>query len=114
VKYLCLVYPPEGFVPGPATRPDYFEARAAMDEARVHLSSGALQPPGATTTMSIRDGETVLTDGPFAEIKEQVGGYFLLECADLDDAVRWASRIPGVAAGGSIEIRPLRLFGDRT
>jgi len=111
VKYLCLVYPPEGFVPGPATSPDYFDVRAAMKEAGVHLASGALQPPEATTTLSVRDGETILTDGPFAEIKEQVGGYFLLECSDLDEAVRWASSIPGVTRGGSVEIRPLRGFG---
>jgi hypothetical protein len=114
VKYLCLVYPPEGFVPGPATRPDYVDARGAMEKAGVHLASGALQPPEATTTLRLREGEAVLTDGPFAEIKEQVGGYFLLECVDLDEAVRWASRIPGVAAGGSVEIRPLRFSGDRT
>jgi hypothetical protein len=114
VKYLCLVYPAEGFVPGPATAPDYRDARRTMEKAGVHLASGALQPPEATTTMSIRDGETVLTDGPFAEIKEQVGGYFLLECGDLDEAVRWAATIPGVKAGGSVEIRPLRIFGDRT
>jgi len=113
VKYLCLVYPPEGFVPGPATSPDYFDVRAAMKEAGVHLASGALQPPEATTTLSVRDGETILTDGPFAEIKEQVGGYFLLECSDLDEAVRWASSIPGVTRGGSVEIRPLRRLGSQ-
>jgi hypothetical protein len=107
------VYPPEGFVPGPTTSPVYFESRAAMEKAGVHLASGALQPPEATTTLSVRDGETVLTDGPFAEIKEQVGGYFLLECGDLDEAVRWASTIPGVKMGGSVEIRPLRIFGGQ-
>ena len=113
MRYLCLVYPPAAFVPGPTTAPEYFAVRAAMDEAGVHLASGALQPPDATTTVSMRDGETFLTDGPFAEIKEQVGGYVLLECADLDEAVRWASKVPGVSRGGSVEIRPLRSFEEQ-
>jgi hypothetical protein len=54
----------------------------------------------------VRDGETLLTDGPFAETREQLGGYYLLDCADLDEANRWAARIPD-AANGAVEVRPV-------
>jgi hypothetical protein len=114
VKYLCLVYPGEDFVPRPEDAPDFAAVLRAMTEAGVYLDSGALQPSSATTTVTLRDGDTLLTDGPFAEIKEQVGGYFLLDCADLDEAVRWAATIPTIRTGGaSIEIRPLVEFGGR-
>jgi hypothetical protein len=107
MKYLCLVYPDAGFVPGPDTVSDYVATHRAMSGAGVFVDSGALQPASATTTIRVRGDETMLTDGPFAEIKEQVGGYFLLECRDLDEAVRWASTIPGVRRDGAVEIRPL-------
>jgi hypothetical protein len=59
------------------------------------------------TTVRIRDGKVVTTDGPFAETKEQLGGFYLLEAKDLDEAIQWASKIPGCQWGGSIEVRPL-------
>ena len=106
MKYLCLVYPPAEFsVTAPVVRA-FLEMRDAMREAGVFLASGQLQPADSATTLRLRDGDTLLTDGPFAEMKEQVGGYVLLECADLDEAVRWAARIPGVR-DGAVEIRPL-------
>ncbi len=112
MKYLCLVYPGGDFVPRPEDAPDFVAVHRAMTEAGVYIDSGALQPSSATTTVTLREGETLLTDGPFAEIKEQVGGYFLLQCADLDEAVRWASAIPAIRTrGASIEIRPLIDFG---
>ncbi len=58
------------------------------------------------------DGETLLADGPFAELKEQIGGYYLLECATLDDALRWAATIPA-ARFGSVEVRPVVDVGSR-
>jgi hypothetical protein len=57
----------------------------------------------------VRDGKTFTVDGPFAETKEQIGGYYLIECQDLDEAIAWAARIPG-ASYGSIEVRPIRVF----
>jgi hypothetical protein len=78
-----------------------------MDEAGTYLDSGALQPAASATTLHGRDGQIVLSDGPFAEMAEHVGGYFLLECADLDEAIKWAATIPAVAGNGSVEIRPL-------
>jgi hypothetical protein len=65
-----------------------------------------LQPIANATTVRVRDGEVLTSDGPFAETKEQLGGFFLLECEDLDEALEAAARLPG-AAHGSIEVRPL-------
>jgi hypothetical protein len=63
-------------------------------------------PTSDATTVRIRDGKSVVTDGPFAETHEQLGGYFVLDCEDLDEAIKWAEKIP-TAQYGSIEIRPL-------
>jgi hypothetical protein len=78
--------------------------REARD-AGVLESTGGL-PTGNTTTLRVREGKTLITDGPFAETHEQLGGYFLLECKDLDEALAWAAKIPA-AQYGSIEVRPL-------
>ena len=74
--------------------------------AGVLLGGEGLQPTATATTVRVRDGETLLTDGPFAETREQLGGYYLLDCADLDEANRWAARIPD-AANGAVEVRPV-------
>jgi hypothetical protein len=75
-------------------------------EAGVHLGGEGLQPSSTATTVQIReDGEPIVSDGPFAETKEQLGGYYLLDCADRDDAIAWASRIP--LPGGTVEVRPV-------
>ena len=66
-----------------------------------------LQPATTATTVRVHDGETVTTDGPFAETKEQLGGYYLVECETLDDALEIASRIPAARTGGAIEVRPV-------
>jgi hypothetical protein len=79
--------------------------REAQD-AGVLLGGEGLQPTATATTVRVRDGETLLTDGPFAETREQLGGYYLLDCADLDEANRWAAKIPD-AASGAIEVRPV-------
>ena len=75
-----------------------------------HFKAGdALQPTSTATTVRVRDGKTMTTDGPFAETKEQLGGYYLIEAKDLDDAVAIAARIPS-ARNGSIEVRPVMVF----
>jgi hypothetical protein len=107
MKYLCLVYPGADFVPTQADVPGYVAVRDAMADAGAYVDSGALQPAGSATTLHGRDGGYVLTDGPFAEMGEHVGGYFLLDCPNLDEAVRWAATIPVVARHGSVEIRPV-------
>jgi hypothetical protein len=81
----------------------------AMTARGVVRGGGGLRPPTDATTVRVRDDAVLLTDGPFAEAKEQIGGYCLIECADLDEAIEIASKHP--AAGyGSIEIRPLLQF----
>ncbi|HEX4423103.1 MAG TPA: YciI family protein [Kofleriaceae bacterium] len=79
-------------------------------KASGHLRAGdALQPTHTATTVRVRDGKTSITDGPFAETREQLGGYYLIEAKDLDEATKIAARIPG-AKIGSIEIRPVMIF----
>ena len=84
-----------------------------MTKAGVLVDSAPLQPVGSATTLRARDGETLLTDGPFAELKEQIDGYYMLECASLDDALRWAATIPA-ARSGSVEVCPVVDIGNRT
>ena len=79
-------------------------------KASGHYKAGdALQPVATATTVRVRDGKTQVTDGPFAETREQLGGYYLIEAKDLDEATRLAARIPS-ARWGSIEIRPIMVF----
>jgi hypothetical protein len=111
VKYACLIYsseeaweqlPPEG-------RAEVYERYAELERELVagkRLVRGAeLQPITTATTVRVRDGETIVTDGPFAETREQLGGFLVLECADMDEAVAWAARIPS-AERGAVEVRP--------
>ena len=84
----------------------YKSAIDAMAEAGVLLECAPLAAASLATTVRVRDGEMLLTDGPAAEIREQVGGYAVLDCADLDDALKWASRIPS-ASYGSVEVRAI-------
>src|SRR6266542_5992489 len=109
MKYLFLLHSPHG----PSTDPDsaeyadnvaaYGAMQNQMIEAGVLIDCQPLYPVSAATTVRVRDGETILTDGPAAEIKEQVGGYTLVECADLDEALKWAATIPA-AKVGSVEV----------
>ena len=79
--------------------------RAVID-AGVHVGGEGLQPSATATTVRIPEsGEPIVSDGPFAETKEQLGGYYLLDCADLDEALAWAKRIP--MPGGTVEVRPV-------
>jgi hypothetical protein len=75
-------------------------------DAGVHLGGEGLQPSSTATTVKIQEsGEPIVSDGPFAETKEQLGGYYLLDCKDLDEALAWAKRIP--MPGGTVEVRPV-------
>jgi hypothetical protein len=85
----------------------YGRYRAFADEARaagVMAGGDELGPTRDATTVRVRDAETLVTDGPYAEVKEALGGYFVLECESLDEAVDWAARIPG-AEHGAVEVR---------
>jgi hypothetical protein len=112
MRYLLSIYGDEtGW--NDATPEQVSAIMAAYDEfgekvqaAGVMLGGEGLQPTATATTVRVRDGETLTTDGPFAETREQLGGYYLLECKDLDEAISWAAQIPG-AQDGSVEIRPV-------
>jgi hypothetical protein len=91
---------------------EFQSATAAMTDAGVLVDSGPLQPPQSATTVRVRDGEIELSDGPFAEIKEQLGGYYILDCQDLDTAIRYVAMIPS-AKYGSIEVRPVIVMEQR-
>jgi hypothetical protein len=84
----------------------WFALMKEMKDAGVLISQNGLAPTATATTVRVREGKTLITDGPFAETHEQLGGFFLLECKDLDEALRWAEKIPH-AKYGSVEVRPL-------
>jgi hypothetical protein len=112
MKYFCAIYGDESswndVTPEDmsATMSAYFAFTEEAREAGVLLGGEGLDRSSSATTVRVSGGERVLSDGPFAETKEQLGGYYLLECANLDEAIDWAARIPG-AATGSVEVRPV-------
>jgi hypothetical protein len=110
VKYALLIYTPEvarDQAP-PGAVEEMYEAYAKFGKDFGQKIEGGeeLQPTSTATTVRLQDGEVVTTDGPFAETKEQLGGFYLVEAADLDEAIQIASRIPS-APFGSIEVRPV-------
>src|SRR5215212_3321051 len=108
MKYMLLLYTTESEVP--ENDPELYQAWVTLLQelkaAGVLLDNNGLAPVANATTVRVRNGKTLTTDGPFAETHEQMGGYFLLELPDLDEAIRWAAKIPH-AKYGSVEIRPL-------
>jgi hypothetical protein len=86
---------------------EYGELMQSLGERGRLLASLKLQPSSTSTTVRERHGKPFMTDGPFAETKEQLGGYHLVECQDLDEAISIAARIPTIRVGGSIEVRPV-------
>jgi len=112
MRYLFLLNRTEDGLPQPGT-PEaqaqfeaYREANEAMAAAGVLVDCAPLAPQSSSTTLRVRDEEMLITDGPAAEIKEQLGGYTIVRCADLDEALKWAATIPA-AREASIEIRPI-------
>jgi hypothetical protein len=112
MRYICLIASDESEM-ATWTPEDYQGILAAYAQfnrdakaAGVYLSGEPLQPTSTATTVRVRNGETLASDGPFAETKEQLGGFYMLDCRDLDEALAWAARIPA-AQNGSIEVRPI-------
>jgi hypothetical protein len=112
MKFLLTIYGEESGW-GDASPEEIDQVMAAYEafgraaaEAGVLVGGEGLQPTSTATTVRVRDNETLTTDGPFAETREQLGGYYLLDCSDLDDAIGWAARVPG-AQNGSVEVRPV-------
>ncbi len=114
MRYLALIYSEETADPPEMTPEGMIPWMAFGEEATKRGANpigDALQPTSTATTVRIRDGQTLTTDGPFAETKEVLGGYYILECPDLDAAVDLASKIPA-AEYGSIEVRPIMEIPD--
>ena len=112
MKFLLTIYGEESGW-GDASPEEIDQVMAAYEafgraaaEAGVLVGGEGLQPTSTATTVRVRDNETLTTDGPFAETREQLGGYYLLDCSDLDDAIGWAARVPG-AQNASVEVRPV-------
>jgi hypothetical protein len=117
VEYMALIYADEESWAGLSNeertelRKQYDAFTNEAQHAGVVLGGNELGATRDATTVRVRDQETLVTDGPYAEIKEALGGYYLFECASIDEAIDWAVRIPG-AQHGSIEVRPV--YSDPT
>jgi hypothetical protein len=118
VKYLLTIYveeggredmSPEELAAGTQKWADYSQSAAA---AGVLLGGEGLQPTATATTVRLAGGERVLSDGPFAETKEVLGGYYLLDCENLDEALDWAAKVPALSYGGAVEVRPALVYDD--
>ncbi len=90
---------------------EYMTFTEGIRKSGQYKAGDALQPTGSATTVRVRNGKSVTTDGPFAETREQLGGYYVVDAKDLDEATEIASRIPG-ARMGSIEVRPIMEMGS--
>ena len=115
MRYLLLIYGDEK-ADASATKEqqdavmgEYLAYGDAMEKAGIMQGGEALHPTAAATTVRVQNGKKVTTHGPFAETKEQLGGYYLLNCKNLDEAIEWAAKCPG-ARVGSIEVRPIMEF----
>ncbi len=111
MKYALLIYNTEPTEAVPedlmaAEMEGYQKFGQHITNSGANLGGEALQPTATATTVRVHDGQTISTDGPFAETKEALGGFYLIEAADLDEAIGYAAMIPG-ATHGSIEIRPI-------
>lgn len=110
MKYVCLIYVPDDLQDMPERNPDVaagFDSFTTDVIGRgIRVSSGRLAGATLATTVRVREGKRLLSDGPFAEAKEVLAGFYVLECAELDEALEQAARIP-TSAYGAIEVRPL-------
>jgi hypothetical protein len=118
MRYMLLVYstePPDGLSPEEADRIRSGHRRVMEEAGNKGILIGAepLAPVGTATTVRVQNGKAMVTDGPFAETKEHLAGYYIMDCENLDEAIEWAAKIPTECQGGPgcIEIRPLRGLG---
>ena len=114
-RYMLLLYAPEASAEEQAEReaemPLWFELTQSLKDAGLLVATDRLRPVDVATTVRVRDGRTEVVDGPFAVTKEFLGGYYVLECADLDEALAQAARMPLVRYG-SVEVRPVVDFQE--
>lgn len=117
MRYMLLLYSAEDAGPQPGTPEfdaemgEWFQFTNELVEAGAMISGEPLEDSTTATSVQVRDGETLTTDGPFAETKEVLGGYYLIDVPDLDAARGWAAKVP-CAPYGTVEIRPIMEFGD--
>lgn len=113
MKYMLLIYGDEQALNQEERERCYAESTELAHDlhaAGQYLATSPLHPTAAATSVRVRDGKRMVVDGPFAETREQLGGYFLIEAADLDEALTIAARIPG-ARWGTVEVRPVLELG---
>ncbi len=103
MKYAILIYSPEGGRPDPAITEEYMQ----LAQRDTTVGGEQLQPAGTATTVRVADGETLTTDGPFVETKEVLGGFYLIDVPNLDDALEFAAAVPAARLGGAVEVRPI-------
>ncbi|MBI4543893.1 MAG: YciI family protein [Gemmatimonadetes bacterium] len=112
MRYLILIYENEATAPNdPAEFQRWADYTERLKASGCYLGGEALQPSSTATTVRVRGGKTLTTDGPFAETKEQLGGFYMVNCKDLDEALKWAAQIPSVDRG-PVEVRPIMEFGE--
>jgi hypothetical protein len=117
MKYMLLIH--QGSTPNPRSTPEEWERLSDEEKGSIYAAYKAinetpgvtpglgLQEPDTATTVRVHDGRTLTTDGPFAELKDAIGGYLHFEADDLDAAIELAARIPAAAMGGAVEVRPI-------
>jgi hypothetical protein len=113
-QYMLLIYSAAGAPPPEdmdAQMQRWFEYTQALRDAGAMVSGEALNPPGTASTVRVREGETLVTDGPFAETAEVLGGFYVIDVADVEAAREWAARIP-ISDVGSIEVREVAVLPD--
>ncbi len=117
MKYALLLYADESLQPdyttaaGAAEMQEWFTFTQELTAAGANVGGEALQETTTATSIKVRDGSTITADGPFAETKEALGGFYLIDVEDLDAAIAWAEKIPNVGYG-TVEIRPLMTFDE--
>jgi hypothetical protein len=117
MRYLCLIYDEEAKLDAmpkdesDAFMGEYFAFTDGIRQSGQYVAGEALHPVATATTVRIRNGKLSTTDGPFAETKEQLGGFYLVEARDLNEAIQVAAKIPS-ARTGSVEVRPVVDFGE--
>ena len=110
MRYLILIYENEATTPqDEAEFGKWMQYTEDLKASGAYVAGEALQPTATATTVRVKNGKVMTTDGPFAETKEQLGGYYLVDCKNLDDAIKWAGKIPS-AGRGPVEVRPIMSF----
>ena len=116
MRYILLIYDDEKAMEGKSQEEfaarlgTWFQYTEELQKSGKMLGGEALQPTSTATAVRATESRTLTSDGPFAETKEQLGGYYIIDANDLDEAIEWAVRMPHIAGGGTVEVRPVMEF----